>query len=67
MRTKVTRNEGKRPLGRPRVSWLDVKINLKDIGYEMNWIHLAQNDQRRAHVNLGSVKGGEFLNKLSDY
>jgi hypothetical protein len=46
--------EGKRPLGRPRRSWVDnIKMDLRDIGWDsMDWIDLAQNrDQWRALVN----------------
>jgi hypothetical protein len=36
--------EGKRPLGRPRLMWVDnIKINLIVIGWDgMDWINLAQ-------------------------
>jgi hypothetical protein len=46
--------EGKRPLGRPRRSWVDnIKIALREIGWDgMDWIDLAQDtDQWRALVN----------------
>jgi hypothetical protein len=46
--------EGKRPLGRPRRSWVDnIKMDLREIGWGgMDWIDLAQNmDQWRALVN----------------
>jgi hypothetical protein len=45
---------GKRPLGRPRHSWVDnIKMDIRDIGwYDMDWTDLAQNkDQLRALVN----------------
>jgi hypothetical protein len=40
----VGRNEGKRPLGRPRCRWEDnIKIDLMEIGIDgANWIRLAQ-------------------------
>jgi hypothetical protein len=44
----------KRPLGRPRRSWVDnIKMDLKEIGWDgVDWIDLAQNrDQWRALVN----------------
>jgi hypothetical protein len=53
-RILVGKPEGKRPLGRPRHSWVDnIKIDLRDIGCDgMNWIDLAQNgDKLRALVN----------------
>jgi hypothetical protein len=36
--------EGKRPLGRPRLSWVDnIEIDLREIGWDgMDWIDLAQ-------------------------
>jgi hypothetical protein len=46
--------EGKRPLGRPRLRWMDnIKMDLREIGWNgMDWINLAQNtDQWRALVN----------------
>jgi hypothetical protein len=45
---------GKRPLGRPRRTWVDnIKIDLREIGWDgMNWIDLAQDrDWWRAPVN----------------
>jgi hypothetical protein len=37
--------EGKRPIGRPRCSWVDnIKIDLREIERDdMDWIDLAQN------------------------
>jgi hypothetical protein len=46
--------EGKRPLGRPRRTWVDsVKMDLREVGWDgMDSIDLAQNrDQWRALVN----------------
>jgi hypothetical protein len=42
-RVLVGRAEGKRPLGRPRLSWDDnIKMDLKKIGIDgANWIRLA--------------------------
>jgi hypothetical protein len=36
--------EGERPLGRPRLRWVDnIKIDLREIGWDgMDWIDLAQ-------------------------
>jgi hypothetical protein len=53
-RILVAKPEGKRPLGRPRLSWVDnIKIDLRVIGWaDMDWIDLAQaRDQWRALVN----------------
>jgi hypothetical protein len=45
--------EGKRPLGRPRRRWEDIRIDLRETGWEgVDWIHLAQDrDLWRALVN----------------
>jgi hypothetical protein len=53
-RISVGRQEGKRPLGRPRRRWVDnIKMDLKEIGWGcMDWIDQAQDrDQWRALVN----------------
>jgi hypothetical protein len=49
----VGRPEGRRPLGRPRRRWEDnIKMNLQDVGWGMDWIELAQDrDRWRALVN----------------
>jgi hypothetical protein len=50
----VRRPEGKRPLGRPKHSWVDnIKMYLGDIGWgSIDWIGLAQDrDRWRAFVN----------------
>jgi hypothetical protein len=43
-RILVGKPEGKRPLGRPRRSWVDNnKMNLKEIGLDgVDWINMAQ-------------------------
>jgi hypothetical protein len=46
--------EGRRPLGRPRLRWVNnIKMNLGDIGWDgRDWIDLAQDgDQWKALVN----------------
>jgi hypothetical protein len=52
--------EGKRPLGRSRHRWEDVRMYLKQVGWNgVDWIYLAQDgDWWRAS---GPIKGGEFL------
>jgi hypothetical protein len=50
----VGRPEGKRPLGRPRIRWVDnIKLDLREIGINgKNWIQLAQDRvQWRASVS----------------
>jgi hypothetical protein len=53
-RILVGKPEGKRPLGRPRRSWVDnIKVDLRGIGWgSMDWIDLAQDMWRwRALAN----------------
>jgi hypothetical protein len=52
-RILVGRPEGRRPLGRPKRRWEDnIKMDLEDEGWGMNWIELAQDrDRWRAIVN----------------
>jgi hypothetical protein len=50
-RVLVGKPEGKRPMGRPRLRWEDIKMDLKGCG-GMDWIELAQDrDRWRALVN----------------
>jgi hypothetical protein len=52
-RILVGRHEGRRPLGRPRRRWEDnIKMDLQEVGWGMDWIELAQDrDRWRAPVN----------------
>jgi hypothetical protein len=53
-RILVGKQEGKRPLGRPRRRWVDnIKIDLGEVGWDgVDWIDLAQDrDRWRAYVN----------------
>jgi hypothetical protein len=52
-RILVGRPEGRRPLGRPRRRWEDnIKTDLQEVGWGMDWIELAQDTDRwRALVN----------------
>jgi hypothetical protein len=54
-RILVGKLEGKRPLGRPRRSWVDnIKMDLREVGWDgsRDWIDLAQDkDWWMAHVN----------------
>jgi hypothetical protein len=52
-RILVGRPEGRRPLGRPRHRWEDnIKMDLQDVGWGMDWIELAlDRDRWRAVVN----------------
>jgi hypothetical protein len=52
-RILVGRPEGRRPLGRTRRRWEDnIKMDLQEVGWGMDWIELAQDrDMWRAVVN----------------
>jgi hypothetical protein len=53
-RILVGKPKGKRPLGRPRRTWVEyIKMDLTEIGWEgVDWIELAQDrDQWRDLVN----------------
>jgi hypothetical protein len=70
-RILVGKPEGKRPLGRPRRSWVDnIKIDLREIEWDgMDWIDLAQDKDNGGlfeHGNelSGSIKCWEFLELL---
>ena len=46
-RVLVGKPEGKRPLGRPKLRWVDnIKMDLQGVGWGMHWIYLAQNRGR---------------------
>jgi hypothetical protein len=67
-RILVGRPEGKRPLGRPRCRWVDIKMDLREIGWGgMDWIDLAQDtDQwaslvKKVNEPSGSIKCWEVL------
>jgi hypothetical protein len=54
-RILVGKPEGKRPLGGPRLIWMDnIKMDLREIGWGgLDWIDLAEGrDQWRALVNM---------------
>jgi hypothetical protein len=64
----VGKSEGKRPLVRPRCRWENIRMDLRETGYEgVAWMHLAQDrDQQQVLVNTvislpGPIKGREFL------
>ena len=51
-RVLVGKPEGKRPLGRPRRRWEDIKMDLQAVGGSGDWMELAQDrDRWRAIVN----------------
>jgi hypothetical protein len=46
-RILVRRPEGRRPLGKPKHGWEDnIKIDLQEVGWGMDWIELAQDRDR---------------------
>jgi len=46
-RVVVGKTEGKRPLGRPRRGWVDIRSDLQEVGcVYMDWFVLAQDRDR---------------------
>jgi hypothetical protein len=46
-RVLVGKPEGRSPLGRPRHRWVDIRMNLQEVGCGyMDWIELAQDRDR---------------------
>jgi hypothetical protein len=67
-RILVGRPEGRRPLGRSRCRWEDnIKMDLQDMGWDMDWIELAEDRDRwralfeRGNEPPGSINVGNFL------
>ena len=69
-RVLAGRSEGKRPPGRRRHRWVDnIDMDVLDVGWEMDWIYLAEDrDRWRAVVNavmnlrVHKIRGrGNFL------
>jgi hypothetical protein len=52
-RLLVGKPEGRRPLGRPKRRWLDIRMDVVEVGWgDVDWIGLAQGrDRWRALVN----------------
>jgi hypothetical protein len=52
----IGKPEGKRPLAKPRCRWVNIKIDLGEIGWGgMDWTDAAQDrDQWRALVNTAT-------------
>jgi hypothetical protein len=47
-RVLVGKGEGKRPHGRPRSRWVDIKMDIQEVGCGgMDWIDLAEDRDRR--------------------
>jgi hypothetical protein len=48
---------GKTSFGRPRRRWEDIRMDLRDMGWEdVDWIHLAQ-DREHDNEPTGSING----------
>jgi hypothetical protein len=46
-RLLVGKPEGKRPVGRPKRRWVDIKMDLGEVGWgDVDWIGLAQDKNR---------------------
>jgi hypothetical protein len=55
-RVLVWKPEGKRPLGRPRCGWEDIKMDLQEVGGGRgDWMELAQ-DRDRWQALVGTVR-----------
>ena len=55
-RYMLGRPEGRRPVGRPRLRWLDaVRRDLRQMGVEEDWMQLAQ-DRRRWRTLVEAAK-----------
>jgi len=55
-RVLVGKPEGKRPLGRPRRRWEDIKIDLQEAGGGRgDWMEMAQ-DRERWRALVGTVR-----------
>jgi hypothetical protein len=51
-RLSVGKLEAKRPVGRPRCRWDDIKMNLKNRLEGMDWTYLAQGRTKRVEWRL---------------
>jgi hypothetical protein len=61
-RLLVRKQEGKRPLGRPRLKWVDnIRMDLGEVGWgDVDWIGLAK-DRNRWRALVNSVLNLRFL------
>jgi hypothetical protein len=52
----VEKSEGKRPLGRPRLRWEDIKMDVQEVGGGRgDWMELAQ-DRDRWQARVSTAK-----------
>jgi hypothetical protein len=58
-RILVGKSEGKRPMGRPRRTWVDnIKMDFREIGWDgMEWNDLAQDKDRWRGENGNEFSG----------
>ena len=60
-RVLLGKPEGKKPLGRPRIRWEDITMNLQELECGgVDWIGLVK-ERDGWRVLSGSIKNGEFL------
>ena len=57
-RVLVAKPGVKRPLGRPRCRWEDIKMDLQEVGWgDVDWIDLAQDRYRRRAIVTAVIQG----------
>jgi hypothetical protein len=63
----VGKPEGRRPLGIPRRRWKNnIKMDLREVGWETDWIDLVQDrDRWRAVVNAVMIFGFRTMREIS--
>jgi hypothetical protein len=63
----VSKPEGNRPPGKSRQRMEDnTKMNLKNVVDNVDWMYLSQSHHENGNRRLVCIKGGEFLDQLSD-
>lgn len=63
----VSKPEGKRPPGKSRQRMEDdIKMNLNKVADNVDWMHLSHSHHENGNRLLVSIKGGDFLDQLSD-
>jgi hypothetical protein len=66
-RILVERPEGRRPLGRPRRRWEDkIKMDLQEVGWDMDWVELAQ-DKDRWQALVNAVMNPRFPQNAGNF
>jgi len=63
----VSKPEGNRLPGKSRQRMEDdIKTNLKKVADNVDWMYLSQGHHENGNRLLVSIKGGEFVDQLSD-